>query len=43
MNIGTNIENIRALKNNTQEYVAQELDISQASYARIESDCLLSK
>jgi transcriptional regulator with XRE-family HTH domain len=37
MNIGTNIKNIRELKNLTQEYVANEIELSQSTYARIES------
>ena len=37
MNIGTNIKNIRELKNLKQEYVAGEIGISQSSYARIEN------
>ncbi|WP_417940810.1 helix-turn-helix domain-containing protein [Flavobacterium sp. RS13.1] len=31
-----NIKNIRELKNYTQEYMAQKLDISQAAYSKIE-------
>ena len=37
MNIGDNIKKIRELKNYTQEHVALELGLSQATYARIES------
>lgn len=34
--IGNNIKNIRELKNLTQEYVAEKLDISQSAYSRLE-------
>lgn len=37
-NIALNIRKIREQKGFSQEYVAQELDISQASYARLESE-----
>jgi transcriptional regulator with XRE-family HTH domain len=43
MNIGTNIKQIRELKNLSQEYVAQEIGVSQASYARIESGSIIPK
>ena len=43
MNIGTNIKQIRELKNFSQEYVAHELGVSQASYARIESGTIIPK
>lgn len=35
--IGNNIKNIRELKNLTQEFVAERLDISQSAYSRLES------
>ncbi|MCF2221004.1 helix-turn-helix transcriptional regulator [Chryseobacterium sp. PS-8] len=35
--IGNKIKNIRELKNLTQEYVAEKLDISQAAYSKLES------
>ena len=34
--IGNNIKNIRELKNLTQEFVAEKLDISQSAYSRLE-------
>jgi transcriptional regulator with XRE-family HTH domain len=37
MNIGTNIKNIRELKNFSQEYIAGEIEVSQSTYARIEN------
>jgi transcriptional regulator with XRE-family HTH domain len=43
MNIGTNIKNIRELKNLSQEYIAGELGISQPSYARIETGAAIPK
>jgi transcriptional regulator with XRE-family HTH domain len=43
MNIGNNIKSIRELKNFTQEFMASELAISQASYARIESGTTVPK
>ena len=43
MSIGNNIKQIRELKNYSQEYIAQELEISQASYARIESGTTVPK
>jgi len=43
MNIGNNIKNIRELKNFSQEYVAQEIGLSQSSYARIESGATIPK
>ena len=43
MNIGTNIKNIRELKNYSQEYVAGEIGISQSSYARIETGVVIPK
>ncbi len=36
--IGLNIRRIREQKGVSQEYVASRLDISQASYARLESE-----
>lgn len=35
--IGTKIKNIRELKNLTQEFVAERLDISQAAYSKLEN------
>lgn len=35
--IGNKIKNIRELKNLTQEFVAEKLDVSQAAYSRMES------
>ena len=37
-NIGINIRRIREQKGLSQDYVAQSLDISQASYARMENE-----
>jgi len=37
MNIGNNIKQIRELKNYTQEYVADEIEVSQSTYSRIEN------
>ena len=34
--IGTKIKNIRELKNLTQEYMAERLDISQTAYSKLE-------
>ena len=34
--IGYKIKNIRELKNFTQEYMAEKLDISQAAYSKME-------
>lgn len=34
--IGNKIKNIRELKNFTQEYLAEKLDISQAAYSKME-------
>ncbi|REC62956.1 XRE family transcriptional regulator [Chryseobacterium pennae] len=34
--IGNKIKNIRELKNFTQEYMAEKLDISQAAYSKLE-------
>ena len=36
MNIGNNIKQIRELKNFTQEYVADRIEVSQSTYSRIE-------
>ena len=36
-NIGANIKKFRELKNLTQEYLAQELNMSQSQYQRIEA------
>jgi len=43
MSIGTNIKNIRELKNLSQEYVASEINVSQPTYARIENDTIVPK
>jgi transcriptional regulator with XRE-family HTH domain len=43
MNIGNNIKQIRELKKYSQEYVAQELGISQSSYARIENGTVIPR
>ncbi|GHT40357.1 hypothetical protein AGMMS49965_08500 [Bacteroidia bacterium] len=43
MNIGTNIKQIRELKNLSQEHIAHKLGVSQASYARIESGTIIPK
>ena len=43
MNIGTNIKNIRELKNYSQEYVAEEIGISQSLYAKIENGSAIPK
>jgi transcriptional regulator with XRE-family HTH domain len=43
MSIGTNIKQIRELKNFSQEHIARELGISQASYARIEIGTVIPK
>ncbi len=40
--IGNKIKNIRELKNLTQEYVAEKLDISQAAYSKIEKETKIS-
>ncbi|MCQ4141620.1 helix-turn-helix domain-containing protein [Chryseobacterium sp. EO14] len=40
--IGNKIKNIRELKNLTQEYVAEKLDISQAAYSKIERETKIS-
>ena len=37
MNIGNNIKQFRELKNFTQEYVANEIEVSQSTYARIDN------
>ena len=34
--IGNKIKNIRELKNLTQEYMAERLDISQSAYSKLE-------
>lgn len=38
MKVGNKIRKIRELRNLTQEYIAYQLDISQAAYHKIESD-----
>ncbi|MDR0294720.1 MAG: helix-turn-helix transcriptional regulator [Prevotellaceae bacterium] len=43
MSIGTNIRQIRELKNLSQEHVAHELGVSQSSYARIENGTVIPK
>ena len=35
--IGNKIKNIRELKNLTQEFIAEKLDVSQAAYSRMEN------
>ena len=42
-NIGNNIKIFRELHNFSQEYMAQQLGLSQASYARIESGQTIPK
>jgi len=43
MNIGYNIKKIRELRNYSQEYVAQKLEISQPTYAKIENGTIIPK
>jgi len=43
MSIGTNIKNIRELRNFSQEHVATEVGMSQSAYARIESGKTIPK
>lgn len=38
MSIGTKVKKLRELKNVTQEYMAQELGISQNAYSKIERE-----
>ena len=38
MEIGTKIKKIRELKNYTQEYMADKLNVSQSTYSRFEKD-----
>jgi transcriptional regulator with XRE-family HTH domain len=38
MEIGTKIKKIRELKNYTQEYMAEQLNVSQPTYSRFEKD-----
>lgn len=38
MEIGTKIKKIRELKNFTQEYMAQKLNVSQSTYSRFEKN-----
>ena len=38
MIIGHKIKNIRELKNLTQEYMAERLDISQSAYSKLEKE-----
>lgn len=38
MEIGTKIKKVRELRNYTQDYMAERLDISQSTYARIENN-----
>lgn len=38
MEIGTKIKKVRELRNYTQEYMAQKLEVSQSSYSRYEKD-----
>lgn len=43
MEIGTKIKKIRELRNFTQDYMAQKLNISQSTYSRFErNDCDLT-
>ena len=43
MSIGKNIKQIRECKNLSQAYMASKLNISQASYARIENGTIVPK
>jgi len=43
LDIARNIKQIRELKNFTQEYMAEQLDISQPSYAKIEQGATVLK
>ena len=43
MSVGTNIKNIREIRNFSQEHVAAEIGISQPAYARIESGATIPK
>ncbi len=43
MNIGNNIKQFREIKNLSQDYLANELNISQSSYAKIESGAVIPK
>jgi transcriptional regulator with XRE-family HTH domain len=38
MEIGTKIKKVRELKNYTQEYMAQKLNVSQSTYSRYEKE-----
>lgn len=38
MEIGTKIKKVRELKNYTQEYMAQRLNVSQSTYSRYEKE-----
>ena len=38
LDIGTKIKHLRELRNYTQEYMAEKLDVSQSTYARFEKD-----
>lgn len=42
MILGHKIKNIRELKNLTQEFVAEKLDISQSAYSKIEWETKIS-
>ena len=42
MILGHKIKNIRELKNLTQEFVAEKLDISQSAYSKIERETKIS-
>jgi len=42
MILGHKIKNIRELKNLTQEFVAEKLDISQSAYSKIERETKMS-
>jgi len=43
MQIATNIRKLRELKNFSQEYIANELNISQSTYAKIENRQIIPK
>ena len=38
MNIGQRVRKVRELKNYTQEFMAEQLKISQSHYCRMEAD-----
>lgn len=43
MGIGKNVKQIRELKNLSQSHMANALDISQSTYAKIENDQIIPK